>query len=77
MNDILEVAVDDACVWGIKTNGDIFIRNGVSPQAPFGTGSRNVRVASDLVHITCLGGMVWGLDIYNHVQIYQGMKAAF
>lgn len=71
-SDILEVAVDDTCVWGIKTNGDVFLRTGVSPKKPQGTAWKSIRVASDLVHITCLSGMIWGLDIYNHVQIYQG-----
>ena len=71
-SEVLEVAVDDTAVWGIRTNGDVFIRTGVSPQKPEGTGWKSVRAASDLVHVTCLGSMVWGLDIYNHVQIYQG-----
>ena len=73
-SDVLEIAVDDSCVWGIKTNGDVFIRTGVSGASPEGKGTRSVRAASDLVHISALGSMVWGLDIYNHVQIYQGFK---
>jgi len=71
-SEVLEIAVDDTCVWGIRTNGDVFIRTGVSAASPEGKGTRSVRAASDLVHISALGSMVWGLDIYNHVQIYQG-----
>ena len=75
--DVLEVAVDDDCVWGIKTNGDVFVRTGVSSKEPAGTGWKSIRMSSDLVHITCLDGIVWALDIYNHVQIYTGENAVF
>ena len=71
-SEVLEVAVNDTCIWGIRTNGDIFIRTNASAVNPEGTGTRSIRAASDLVHISALGSMVWGLDIYNRVQIYQG-----
>ena len=74
-SDVLQVAIDDTSVWGIKTNGDVFIRTGVSVVKPEGTGTRGIRAASDLVHISALNSMLWGLDIYNHVQIYQGLCA--
>ena len=66
------VAVDHDRVWAIKTNGDVFVRTGVSVSQPCGIRSITVKMASDLVQITCLSGLVWALDIYNHVQIFTG-----
>ena len=71
------VAVDRDCVWAIKTNGDVFVRTGVSLQKPSGTGWITIKVASDLVQVTCLNGLTWALDIYNHVQIFKGMTFSF
>ncbi|XP_065660832.1 tectonin beta-propeller repeat-containing protein 2 [Hydra vulgaris] len=66
------IAVDEDCVWAIKTNGDVFVRTGVTSWKPSGSGWITVKVASDLVQITSLNGLVWALDIYNHVQIFKG-----
>ena len=66
------ISVDRDCVWAIKTNGDVLVRTGVTITQPAGTGSILVKTASDLVQITCLNGLVWALDIYNHVQIFTG-----
>ena len=72
--DMHYISADNDCVWAIKTNGDVFVRTGISSQKPSGCGWITIKVASDLVQITCLNGLVWALDIYNHVQIFQGIQ---
>ena len=69
---MLHISVDNDSVWAIKTNGDVFVRTGVSSYTPRGTGWIKIKASSDLVQITSLSGLVWALDIYNHVQIFQG-----
>ena len=69
---MLHISVDNDSAWAIKTNGDVFVRTGVSSQTPRGTGWIKIKASSDLVQITSLSGLVWALDIYNHVQIFQG-----
>ena len=70
------ICVDTDTVWGIKKNGDVFVRMGVTPKKPAGSGWRTIKVASDLLQISALDGHVWGRDIYNHVQIFKGMLAS-
>jgi len=70
--DMHYVSVDKDNVWAIKTNGDVFVRTGISSQKPSGSGWITIKAASDLVQITSLNGIIWALDIYNHVQIFQG-----
>ena len=69
---MLHISVDNDSAWAIKTNGDVFVRTGVSSQTPRGTGWIKIKASSDLVQITSLSGLAWALDIYNHVQIFQG-----
>ena len=69
---MLHISVDNDSVWAIKTNGDVFVRTGVSSYTPRGTRWIKIKASSDLVQITSLSGLVWALDIYNHVQIFQG-----
>lgn len=70
--NVHHVAVDKDSVWVIKKNGDVFVRTGVSSKRPYGSTWVTIKANSDLVQITCLNGIVWALDIYNHVQIFQG-----
>lgn len=58
----------------IRKNGDVLVRTGVSAQRPWGASWVAIKANSDLVQITCTDGNVWALDIYNHVQIFQGMS---
>lgn len=67
------MAVDKDSVWMIRKNGDVLVRTGVSNQRPWGASMIPIKANSDLVQITCMDGIVWALDIYNHVQIFQGM----
>lgn len=70
--DVHYLAVDKDSVWMIRKNGDVLVRTGVSNQRPWGATMIPIKAKSDLIKITCMDGIVWALDIYNHIQIFQG-----
>ena len=67
------IAVDDSCVWGIKTNGDVFLRTDVSRQRPQGKGWQTIKQNTGFVQASCLNGIVWFLDEKNAIHVYKGL----
>lgn len=67
------VTVDDNCVWGIKMNGDVFLKTDVSSQRPQGKGWQTIKLNTSFVQASCLDGIVWFLDKNNTIHVYKGL----
>ena len=73
--DMRFVAVEETAVWGIKLNGDVFVRTDVSRDNPQGKGWRTIKLNSDFVQASCLDGLIWFLDKECHIHVYKGNSA--
>ena len=67
------VAVDENCVWGIKMNGDVFVKTDVSRQQPQGKGWQTIKLNTGFVQASCLDGIVWFLDKKHIIHVYKGL----
>ena len=70
--DMRFVAVEETAVWGVKLNGDVFLRTDVSSENPQGKGWRTVTVNTEFVQVSCLDGLAWFVDRASRIHVYKG-----
>lgn len=72
--DMRFVAVEETAVWGIKLNGDVFVRTDVSGENPQGKGWLTVRLNTEFVQVSCLDGLAWFVDKASRIHVYKGTR---
>ncbi len=69
------ISVGEGTVWGLNDAGGIFVREGVSPSTPAGTGW--TRVAGRLAQVSAgETGLVWGVNANSGIFVREGVTSS-